>query len=74
MKNNFSVYRNKKLVASRLGQSQAHQIAREDAAAEFSNGRTPTYVLKGTFADGINDTKIGVFHRAKKRIYWKFVV
>jgi hypothetical protein len=69
-KNYFSVYRNNILIDSKLDQVKAHKVAREDAKKEFSQGRTPTYVLKGTFADGKNETKIGTFKHG--RIYWKF--
>lgn len=72
-KNNFSLYRDKRLIASKLEQLAAHKRAKEDAITQLKLGKTHVYILKGTFYDGKVDSRIGTFNPQKNRIYWKFV-
>lgn len=72
-KTNFSLYRDTKLIASRLEQLAAHNLAKEDAIAQLKMGKPHVYVLKGTFYDGKVNSRIGTFNAQRNRIYWKFV-
>jgi len=71
-KNNFSVYRGKTLIKTKLEQFAAHQFAKSDAQEQFRLGSSPTYLVKGTFGDGETDARIGTFKQEKNRMYWKF--
>ena len=72
MKNNFSVYRGKTLLKTKLAQAAAHTFAKDDARQQFKLGLAPIYLLKGTFGDGETDARIGTFKPEKNRMYWKF--
>lgn len=72
-KHDFTIYRENSLIAKNVEQRLAHKLVRQDALEQFAKGFTPAYVIKGTFADGKMDTKIAVFHRIKRRLYWKFI-
>ena len=71
MKNDFSVYRIKKLIASQKSQQDAHELAQRDAKEQILKGNALQYTIKGTFGDGVNDTRMGTLKRG--RMYWKFV-
>ena len=70
-KPNFSVYREKTLIGSRLDQAVAHRKAKADAIEQSKQGKRPTYIVKGTFYDGQPGTSIGMLNQKIKRMDWK---